>query len=315
MMVFQGVVVPMLTPLDQCGSLDRPALRRYLDHLLGNGIDGLFALSSTGEFCALTWPEQCGMAESVVEHAAGRAPVCAGVSTQSLKASIARSRDMAAAGVQAVVALPPFYFRTSQEEMQLFFSRLADASPVPLILYNMPFRTQHVIEPDTVFALLRHGNIIGLKDSVADPERTRQLAAALRDEPRFSYMHGNELLSLDAAAQGAHGCVPSLANLDPSFFSAAWKRAAGGDLSAREADQQRISALMSSFSLFEERPQHSTTLRLMAHKAILAELGIMSAHMAQLAPPVTPEWRGRARAFVAQHGLAHYAQGSAVEGL
>ncbi len=304
MRIFHGVVVPMLTPLEQDGGLDRPALGRYIEHLLGNGVNGLFTLSSTGEFCALPWASQCELVEAVVERAAGRAPVCAGVSTQCLKESIAHSRDMAAAGVQAVVALPPFYFRTSQEEMRVFFSRLADKSPVPLILYNMPFRTQHVIEPETVFALRGHGNIIGLKDSVSDAERTIQLSEALRGEGAFSYLHGNELLTLEAADHGAHGCVPSLANLAPAFFAAAWKRAAAGDHSAREDDQRKMAALMSSFSLFEERPQQSTTLRLMAHKAILAELGVMSAHMAQLAPPVSPAWCSRARDFVAEHGLS-----------
>lgn len=309
MITFRGVVVPLLTPLKGDGELDRPAAARYVEYLLTNGVDGLFALSSTGEFCALPWRVQLETVEAIVEQTAGRAPVCAGISTQCLSDCINRSRDLASLGVDAVVALPPFYFRTSQEEMLEFFSRIADASPVPLLLYNMPFRTQHVIEPDTVLALRDHGNIIGLKDSVNDLDRTLHLARSLRGETRFAYLHGNELLTIEAATAGAHGCVPSLANLAPAFMVDAWNRAASGNLAAREADQEKIKTLMSAFSLFEERPQQSTTLRLMALKAVLSELGVMSSCMAQLAPPVAPEWQAKARAFAVDHGLVAYVSG------
>lgn len=235
-------------------------------------------------------------------HNGGRLPVCAGISTQCVEESIGRARDASVLGVDAVVALPPFYFRTSQSEMIAFFSRIADASPVPLLVYNMPFRTQHHIETETVVRLKEHGNIIGLKDSVNDRERTRLLASALRGQTAFSYLHGNELLMLEAAALGAHGAVASLANLAPRLLGGAFRRASAGE----EADdaQQEIAALMGAFGLFEERPQDSTTLRLMALKAVLQALGIMDTHMAQLAPSeLPPAWTARARAFAEERGL------------
>lgn len=299
---FQGVIVPLLSPLTDGGEIDSGALGRYLDFLLAGGASGLFALSSTGEFCCLPWPRQRRLAEEVVKRVGGRVAVSAGVSTQSLADTIERAREMAALGVDAVVALPPFYFRTSQTEIYAWFARIADSSPAPLIVYNMPFRTQHNLEPETVHRLRAHGNIIGLKDSVADRERTRALAAELRGQTQFSYLHGNELLTLEAASLGAHGCVPSIANLAPRFFTAAFRAASAGN--PRPADQERIAALMGAFGLFEERPQDSTTLRLMALKAVLHVLGIMEPHMAQLAPPLSPEWLARARRFVEEHGLA-----------
>jgi dihydrodipicolinate synthase/N-acetylneuraminate lyase len=108
-------------------------------------------------------------------------------------------------------------------------------------------------------------------------------------------------MALDAIANGAHGCVPSLANLAPRFFADAVRRAAGGH--PDPADQKRIESLMPAFGLLEERPQDSTTLRLMALKAILQVAGIMDPYMAQLAPDLTPEWRERARAFAEANEL------------
>jgi 4-hydroxy-tetrahydrodipicolinate synthase len=299
---FHGVIVPLLSPLTAEGEIDRGALARYLDFVLAGGVNGVFVLSSTGEFCCLPWRSQRRLVEAVLARVGGRVPVSAGVSTQSLAETIERAREMAAVGVDAVVSLPPFYFRTSQTELYTWFARIADASPAPLIVYNMPFRTQHNLELETVHRLRAHGNIIGLKDSVNDRERTRALAAALRGQTQFSYLHGNELLTLEAAALGAHGCVPSIANLAPRFFTDAFRAAAAGE--SRPGDQERIAALMGAFGLFEEHPQDSTTLRLMALKAVLHVLGIMEPYMAQLAPPLVPEWLARARAFVEEHGLA-----------
>ncbi|MBM3747916.1 MAG: dihydrodipicolinate synthase family protein [Acidobacteria bacterium] len=298
---FHGTVVPMLTPLTAAGEIDRGALVRYVDFLLASGVNALFALSSTGEFCSLPWRSQCVMVEATLAHAGGRVALSAGVSTQSLAGTVQRARELAALGVHAVVSLPPFYFRTSQSEMYAWFAKIADASPVPLIVYNMPFRTQHNLEPETVHRLRAHGSIIGLKDSVNDRERTRELATALRGQTRFTYLHGSELLTLEAAAFGAHGCVPSIANLAPRFFSDAFAAAASGE--PRPGDQERIAGLMGAFGLFEDRPQDSTTLRLMALKAVLHVLGIMEPYMVQLAPPLPDEWLTRARAFVEQHGL------------
>jgi 4-hydroxy-tetrahydrodipicolinate synthase len=286
----------MFTPLAADGRIDRTALGRYVGFLARGGVDALFALSSTGEFCAMPWSMQCEMVEATLEAARGRLPVCAGVSTQCLQDSIERARTLAAMGVDAVVSLPPFYFRTAQEEMVEFFSRLADASPVPLLVYNMPFRTQHNLEIEAVYRLRAHGQIIGLKDSVNDLERTRLLSRELAGQCEFTYLHGNERLTLEAASLGAHGCVPSIANLAPAFFCRAFRDAASG--APREDDQRRIDDLMAAFGLFEETPQQSTTLRLMALKAVLECLGVMSAHMAQLAPPLSDAWRAKARVFV-----------------
>jgi 4-hydroxy-tetrahydrodipicolinate synthase len=292
---FRGVVVPLLTPLTEGGAVDRAAMSRYIEFLVRGGVDAVFVLSSTGEFCAMPWTVQCEVVETALSAVGGRLAVCAGVSTQCLEESIQRARDMSAIGVDAVVALPPFYFRTSQEEMIEFFSRLADSSTRPLILYNMPFRTQHNIEVETALELREHGNIIGLKDSVSDAERTSLLAGELSGQTRFTYLHGNERLTLAAAAAGAHGCVPSIANLAPRFVCRAFRSAASGG--AIEGDNQRMDGLMEAFGLFEKTPQQSTTLRLMALKAVMQSMGIMSARMVQLAPPLSEERLQKAREF------------------
>ncbi|MBL8231742.1 MAG: dihydrodipicolinate synthase family protein [Bryobacterales bacterium] len=128
-----------------------------------------------------------------------------------------------------------------------------------------------------MFRLKEDGNMIGLKDSSNDRDCTRLLATRLRAQTAFSYLHGNELLMLEAASCGAHGAMASLANLAPRLLADAFD--AGRET---DATQQEIAALIGAFGLFEERPQDSTTLRLMALKAVPHALGIMDTHMAQL---------------------------------
>ncbi len=298
----QGVVVPMLTPLTASAEIDGEGVSRLVEFLHRGGVSALFTLGSSGEFCALTWPKQCTLLRHAVACARGRLPVYAGVSGNCLAEVQERCAAVAALGADAVVCVPPFYFRNTQEQLYAFLSAIADASPVPVILYNIPYRTNNPIENDTVVRLAAHGNIIGLKDTISDFARTLSLLHRLQPYPHFGYLHGSEYLALASALYGAAGCVPSLANFVPEFFSRAWNRAAAGDLAALLPLQAKIERLMRGFFLLE-RGSESTELRLMALKTILAVLGVIEPHMAQLCPASSPELLEPARRLIEEEGI------------
>lgn len=291
-----GVVVPMITPLTAAAEIDCEGVARLVNALLAGGVHGLFALGSTGEFVALPWRRQRTLLRAVVECAGGRVPVYAGVSSNCLEEIMERAGEAAALGADAAVVLPPFYFRVSQPELIRYFTAVADRSPIPVVMYNMPFRTNNNIEPDTVETLAAHPNIAGIKDTVPDMARTLDVLGRVAGRGDFAYLHGNELLSLPAMLYGARGMVPSIANFAPRLVVDAYEAALHGtDLPAWQA---RIKAVMRVFSLLESRPQESTTLRLQAVKQVLELQGICGTHMAQLDQRPTAEQVEKVREFL-----------------
>ncbi|MFB3827893.1 MAG: dihydrodipicolinate synthase family protein [Bryobacteraceae bacterium] len=298
-----GVIVPMVSPLTAEGEIDEESTARLVEHLLAGGVSGVFALGSSGECVALAWPKQLRLLRAVVKCVRGRVPVCAGLCSNSLEETFERAGAIAEAGADFAVVLTPYYFRTSQREMVRFFGAVADRSPLPVVAYNIPFRTNNTLEPPTINELRRHPNFVGLKDTVNDFARTLAILGDVRGDASFSYMHGNELLALPAAAAGAAGCVVSIANFAPAFMVEAWNAAAGGAPDAIARYQPRIAALMKVFGLLEARPQDSTVLRLMAIKAALEVLGVMKSHMAQLAPAPSDELLAPVRRFVEENEI------------
>jgi len=296
-----GVVVPMVSPLNARGEIDEEAVGRLVEYLIAGGVNGIFALGSSGECVALSWPRQLQLLRAVVRCVRGRVPVCAGLSSNSLEETFEHAGQIADAGADFAVALTPYYFRTSQQEMLRFFTAIADRSPLPLLAYNIPFRTNNTIEPATLDRLRDHANFVGLKDTVNDFARTLAILGNTCHDKSFSYLHGNELLALPAAAAGAAGCVVSVANFVPAFMVEAWNAARSRGSGAIAEFQPRIAALMRVFGLLEAKPQDSTVLRLMAVKAVLQILGVMEAHMAQLAPAPGAEFLAPVRKFVEEN--------------
>ncbi len=298
-----SVVVPMVSPLTAQGGIDEESTARLVEFLIAGGVNGIFALGSSGECVTIAWPKQLQLLRTVVKCVRGRVPVCAGLASNSLEETIERSGQIADAGADFAVVLTPFYFRTSQPEMFRFFMSVADRSPLPVLAYNIPFRTNNSIEPSTIERLRRHPNFVGIKDTVNDFARTLAILNHVSGDASFSYLHGNEMLALPAAQAGAAGCVGSVANIAPAFMVEAWNAAARGDRDAIAKYQPRMAALMKVFSLLEAKPQDSTILRLMAIKAVLQTFGVMQSHMAQLAPELDETALAPVKRFVEENEI------------
>jgi 4-hydroxy-tetrahydrodipicolinate synthase len=199
--------------------LDVEAVDRVVEHLIQGGVSGLFVLGTTGEGPSLTYQMRYEMVERTCEHVKGRVPVLVGVTDTSLAESIALAEHAAACGAAAIVAAAPFYFDVSQSALEAWFRELADRSPLPVMLYNMPSCVGVTLDLEIVDALSHHPNVAGIKDSGGEWTYFQALCDKHRDREDFVIFMGPEELLAEAVAAGANGGVCGGANLLPQVYS------------------------------------------------------------------------------------------------
>jgi 4-hydroxy-tetrahydrodipicolinate synthase len=290
-----GIWVPLVTPFAH-GRVDHDALRRVAGHCAAGGVAGFVACGSTGEPWALDDAEQAAVLASV--RTAGR-PVLMGVAGAHAGQVRERLLRFADAGADGFLVPAPYYVRPSQAGLLTWFGALADASPCPIVLYDIPYRTGVRIEPDTVLALAAHPRIVGLKDCGGDAAGTQRLIAsrALR------VMCGEDAQILATLAAGGHGAIAASAHLRPELFvalhravSADRTRAPGrcqaeGDRGAHPAEARRLAqALAPLVALLFAEPNPAPL------KALLAQLGLVRN---ELRPPLVPASRALVERLVA----------------
>ncbi len=229
---FSGVIPPVVSPMIAPDQLDGPAVGRIVEHLISGGVSGLFVLGTTGEGPSLTYQMRYEMVELTCEAAAGRVPVFVGVTDTCLAESIALAEHAACCQAAAIVAAAPFYFDVSQQSLETWFTALATASPLPLMLYNMPSCVDVVLDPAMVDTLSQHPNIIGIKDSGGDMAYFESLCERHRHRSDFVIFMGPEERLAEAVALGAAGGVCGGANLFPQLYTALYKAAIRGDHAA-----------------------------------------------------------------------------------
>jgi dihydrodipicolinate synthase/N-acetylneuraminate lyase len=218
---WRGVVVPTLSPFTPDLKVDAPAIGRIVERLVGAGIEGIFPLGTTGEAASIGFAQRREIVEATVKAVQGRSTVYAGVAANALSESIAAAKEYATlGGVSAVVAHPPSYYAIGDDEMHAWFARLADASPLPLVLYNIPQTTHLNIALPVVAKLARHGNIVAIKDSSPDTQRIADLLAQCGGLGGFPVILGNSSLFTHGMKLGGVGLVPSGAHVVPAEYQA-----------------------------------------------------------------------------------------------
>ena len=214
----KGIVPPMVTPLNGRDSLDHYGLSRLVEHLLSGGVSGLFLLGTTGEGPSLHYRLRYELVEKTCELVAGRVPILVGVTDTSLVEAVELAKFSREAGAAAIVAAPPYYFPVEQPLLLTYLQRLADESPLPLFLYNMPSCVKVMLAFETVETLARHSNVVGLKDSSGDMDYF-QRALTLRDlRPDWTILMGPEQRMAESVLLGSDGGVTGGANLNPRLF-------------------------------------------------------------------------------------------------
>lgn len=242
-----GVIVPMVTPLNETGELDEPAARRVIDHLVGGGVQGIFVLGTTGEGPSAPRELRSRLVHLAVEHTAGRVQVYAGIYDAVISESVEMAREFLRRGVTAVVAQMPAYFRLGPGEQFHYFAALAERARGPLLLYDIPSAVHSAIDPGVVEHLRVFPNVVGIKDSSGDRERMNVLLDQYADDPAFSVLVGATELSTYGLLHGADGFVPSAGNLNPSLCSRLYGAALKGDRQLMEELQAEVDAVQASF--------------------------------------------------------------------
>lgn len=205
-MRFGEIVTAMITPFDDRGELNRAEAARLAAWLVDRGNDGLVIAGSTGEGQTLDEAERDALIAAVKESVGDRACVIANAGSNDTRASVRSVRAAQRAGADAVLAVVPYYNRPSQRGMIAHFGAIADATSLPVMIYNIPGRTAANILPETLLEVAReHGNVRGVKESSGD---LRQIAEIVRGRGAdFTVLCGDDHLFLPALAVGADGVV------------------------------------------------------------------------------------------------------------
>jgi 4-hydroxy-tetrahydrodipicolinate synthase len=212
---FGEVITAMVTPFDTDGSLNVKAARALAAHLADHGSDGIVLAGTTGESPTLTHSEKLALIDNVAEEVGDRVKVVAGTGTYDTAESIELTREAAERGVDACLVVTPYYSRPPQNALRAHFEAVADASSVPLILYDIPGRTGRRIERETMVAVAAHERIVAVKDAVGDPSETARLRVDLDDagHPEVEIYSGDDVLVLPHVAAGAVGVISVCSHL------------------------------------------------------------------------------------------------------
>lgn len=295
----KGVVPPMVTPLLDNATLDVEGLERLIEHILDGRVHGIFLLGTTGEAPDLGYELRHELVKRVCRQVKGRVPVMVGVTDTVFSESLRLAQAAEKAGAAAVVAAPPYYFAPGQPELVEYYTHLANRSPLPLFLYNMPSHTKVMIDPYTVRMLSDVPNIVGLKDSSANIVYFNTVRHLLRDRPDFSILMGPEEALGEVVLMGGHGGVCGGANLFPKLFVDIYNAAAERDVETVRQLQEQVMTI--SGALYGVGRHVSSFLK--GVKCSLDLMGICSDFMAEPFSRFREEERAIIRARLAGMGV------------
>jgi 4-hydroxy-tetrahydrodipicolinate synthase len=244
MNAFKGTGVALVTPFHDDQSIDFAGLKRLIDHVVSGGVDYLVVLGTTGESSTLTSSEKKQVLKACLEYNAGRVPLMLGIGGNNTRSVVDDIENTDFYGVAAVLSVCPYYNKPSQEGIIAHYTAIADASPAPVVMYNIPGRTMVNMSAATTLKLSHHPNIVGMKEASGNLEQCMQIAAAM---PRdFLLLSGDDLLTKAIMAVGGSGVISVLANAFPERF----KQLTHG--SSEEALQATYSLLSLNGLMYQE---------------------------------------------------------------
>ena len=233
-----GCGTALVTPFTRSGEVDEPALRRLVEWQIAEGVHFLVPCGSTGEAVTLTPAEHRRVVEITVEVAEGRLPIVAGAGSNDTARAIALSREMSAAGATHLLHVSPAYNKPPQRGILAHFRAIADATELPIVVYNVPGRTASNIEARTTLALAEHPRIVAVKEASGN---LAQVTDILRHRPpEFSVLSGDDALTLAIMAAGGDGVISVVSNATPRLMSRLVDWCAAGDFAEARALAMRL---------------------------------------------------------------------------
>jgi 4-hydroxy-tetrahydrodipicolinate synthase len=259
-----GTGVALVTPFDQNLKVDYKALKKLLKHT-AKGVDYYVVMGTTGESATITPAEKKEILQFVIDNNESKLPIVYGIGGNNTDevCSLLKSTDLK--GVDAILSVSPYYNKPSQEGIYQHFVKVADTSPLPILLYNVPGRTSSNLTAETTLRLAAHKNIIGIKEASGNLEQCMRI---VREMPKdFLLISGDDMLTVPLYALGGKGVISVLANAYPTVFKKMKEFSFAGNFA--KANQEQFKLLDINGPMYEE----SNPVGL---KALLAEIGICS---------------------------------------
>ena len=260
----RGAITAIVTPFQADGTVDEAALGKFVDWQITEGIHGIVPVGSTGEAVTLSLAERERIVRITVERAKGRVPVIAGAGSNDTAAAIEASRVLAAAGATHLLHVSPMYNKPPQRGLLAHFRAVADAAPVPIVLYNVPGRTASNMVAETTLALAEHENIIAVKEASGNLAQIDQI---LRGRPEgFTVLSGDDGVTLAVMAAGGEGVISVISNAVPKLVAQLTDALVRSDLATASLIHHRLAPLVDA-AFVESNP--------IPIKAALAMMGKM----------------------------------------
>ena len=239
---FTGVGTALVTPFTRSGALDENGIRRLGRRQIDAGIAFLVPCGTTGESPTLTDAERTRIVEILVDEAKGQVPVLAGAGGYNTQEVIHQADQMRRAGASGLLSVTPYYNRPSQEGLYQHYRAIAESTPLPIIVYNVPGRTGSNVEPATLARLAEIPNVVGVKEASGNVTQMCEVCHVV--PPDFIVLSGDDALTLPLMAVGGRGVISVVSNQIPAEMVRMVEAAARGDFAAARAVHNRILPLM-----------------------------------------------------------------------
>lgn len=289
----EGIVIPVITPVDEAGRFNEAVYRRLIDFWAESGIDGVFPFGTTGEFYAFSDEEYRHVLEVTKDAVRGRMAIYAGANHITTAGAIRIAKIAEEVGVDALSVLTPMFISQTQEELKDYYRSIAEATSLPIIIYNNKPKTNVGVAPQTVAELARIPNIVGVKDSTGDMTNTEEYIRLTRDIPDFRVMVGRDTLIYAGLCYGAAGAIASCANIAPALPVEIYRAFKAGDHAA---------ALEAQFKFAELRINTGLGTFPVVIKEGLRLLGYDAGDCVRPIAPLSEEARGKLRQVLVNIG-------------
>jgi 4-hydroxy-tetrahydrodipicolinate synthase len=236
----RGVIPPMISPLTATGQVDADAVGRVAEYILDGGCSGLFVLGGTGQGPWLSTSQRGDIVTASVRAAAGRAPVLVGLMLPATAPVLDAARQAADAGADALVIGSPYYFDVDAASQQRHVEAVLHATPLPVLLYNIPQCTHTPLAREAVQALAAESRVLGIKDSWGDLPYFQSLLTIKHTRPNFRVLQGHEHAAQASLLLGADGLIPGLGNVAPRLMVSLVEAARDRDLVACQRLHEQI---------------------------------------------------------------------------
>lgn len=259
---YNGVVVPMVTPVTPTSMLDKPAVERIIKSFVEAGVSPLL-MGTTGEGNSVSTSDGQELIATAVKAAEGKITIYAGLTGTSFIEQLRQAGYYSASGADVIVATLPSYYALTPEQMENYYKTLADSIKGPLMLYNIAATTHMSIPVDVIERLSKHPNIVGLKDSERDLERMEKCIEIARDNDEFTYFCGWAAQSAHSLELGGDGIVPSTGNFVPGMFRKLYDAAEAGDMETANRLQDETNEIAKLYQAGRTLGQSLTALKVM----------------------------------------------------